>query len=440
MRSRAVSLPRSRCRSTACSEAGCAAASRNLSNPSIFPAVVFSSNLSRGMAVILAARIEVRPKPSGGSRIGETLFGEGGDNMHIFEKMAEYRYEQLVFCHDKSTGLRAVIAIHDTTLGPSLGGCRMWPYASEEMAVVDALRLARGMTYKAAASGLNLGGGKSVIIGDPKRDKSEALFRSFGRYVETLGGRYIVAEDVGISSEEIEHIRVETSHVAGVDITRGGSGDPSPLTALGVYEGIRACVEEVRGSDSLEGVTVAVQGLGHVGYHLCRLLYEAGARLMVADLNAAAVEGAVAAFGAKAVEPDEVLFVPCDVFAPCALGAVVNDETLPRFRCSIIAGSANNVLAEARHGEALAERAILYAPDYVINAGGLINVADELEGYSPERAKAKVEGIYAAVRDILHRAKAEGVPTSEAADRMAKDRIRDISRLRLIRVLPGVSG
>ncbi len=188
--------------------------------------------------------------------------------------------------------------------------------------------------------------------------------------METLGGRYIVAEDVGISPEEIEHIRVETSHVAGVDITRGGSGDPSPLTALGVYESIRACVEEAHGSGSLEGVSVAVQGLGHVGYHLCRLLHEAGARLVVADLNAAAVDGAVAEFGAKAVEPDEVLSAPCDVFAPCALGAVVNDETLPRFRCSIIAGSANNVLAEARHGEALAERGILYAPDYVINAAG----------------------------------------------------------------------
>jgi leucine dehydrogenase len=349
--------------------------------------------------------------------------------MHIFEKMAEYRYEQLVFCHDKSTGLRAVIAIHDTTLGPSLGGCRMWPYASEEEAVVDALRLARGMTYKAAASGLNLGGGKSVIIGDPKRDKSEALFRSFGRYVETLGGRYIVAEDVGISPEEIEHIRVETSHVAGVDITRGGSGDPSPLTALGVFEGIRACVAEARGSDALEGVAVAVQGLGHVGYHLCRLLHEAGARMMVADLNAAAVEGTVAEFGAKAVEPDEILFVPCDVFAPCALGAVVDDETLPRLRCSIIAGSANNVLAEARHGEALAERGILYAPDYVINAGGLINVADELEGYNRERATKRVMRIRDSVERIIAISKRDGVPTNVAADTLALERIAAISSM-----------
>ena len=270
--------------------------------------------------------------------------------MQVFEKLAEYRYEQLVFCHDKATGLRAIIAIHDTTLGPALGGCRMWPYATEEEAVVDVLRLARGMTYKAAASGLNLGGGKSVIFGDPNRDKSEALFRSFGRYIETLGGRYIVAEDVGTSTEDANYIRVETSHVVGVDVTRGGSGDPSPFTALGVRQGMRACAEEVFGTASLEGRTVAVQGLGHVGYHLCRLLDEEGARLIVTDLNAEAVERAAREFGAKPVEPDEILIMPCDIFAPCAMGAVVNDRTLPELRCLIIAGSANNVLHEARHG------------------------------------------------------------------------------------------
>src|ERR671933_1781340 len=304
-----------------------------------------------------------------------------GDGMQVFEKLAEYRYEQLVFCHDNATGLRCIIAIHDTTLGPALGGCRMWPYETEEEAVVDALRLARGMTYKAAASGLNLGGGKSVIFGDPDKDKSEALFRSFGRYIETLGGRYIVAEDVGTSTEDANFIRVETSHVVGVDVTRGGSGDPSPLTALGVLQGMRACVEEVFGTTSLEGRGVAVQGVGHVGYHLCRLLHEEGARLMVTDLEAEAVGRVVREFGAKPVEPDEILSMPCDIFAPCALGAVVNDKSLPELQCPIIAGSANNILLEARHGAALAERGILYAPDYVINAGGLINVADELEGY-----------------------------------------------------------
>ncbi len=349
--------------------------------------------------------------------------------MSIFEKLAEYRYEQLVFCHDKATGLRAIVAIHDTTLGPALGGCRMWPYATEEEAIVDALRLARGMTYKAAASGLDLGGGKSVIIGDPRRDKSEELFRSFGRYLETLGGRYIVAEDVGTSTEDMEYIRVETSHVVGVDVTHGGSGDPSPFTALGVLQGMRACVEEVFGDATLEGRTVAVQGLGHVGYHLCRLLDREGARLIVTDLRPEVVERAVLEFGAKAVQPDEILSTPCDVFAPCALGAVVDDDTLPHFRCSIIAGSANNVLQDARHGEALIERSILYAPDYVINAGGLINVADELEGYNETRATKRVMRIYESVKRIVAIARRDGVPTSVAADTSALERIAAISSI-----------
>jgi leucine dehydrogenase len=349
--------------------------------------------------------------------------------MQIFEKLAEYRYEQLVFCHDKSTGLRAIIAIHDTTLGPALGGCRMWSYETEDEAVVDALRLARGMTYKAAVSGLNLGGGKTVILGDPDKDKSEALFRSFGRYVETLGGRYIVAEDVGTSTEDISYIQVETSHVVGVDVTRGGSGDPSPLTALGVVQGMRACAEEVFGSPSLEGHTVAVQGLGHVGYHLCRLLHDEGANLVVADVDKDARERAVREFGAKPVEPDEILLTPCDILAPCALGAVVNDDTLPDFRCSIIAGSANNVLAESRHGEALAERDILYAPDYVINAGGLINVAEELEGYNEERAKRGVMRIYDSMKKVIAIARRDGVQTYVAADTLALDRISAISSI-----------
>ena len=349
--------------------------------------------------------------------------------MHIFEKLSEFRYKQLVFCHDKATGLRAIITIHDTTLGPALGGCRMWPYNTEDEAVTDVLRLARGTTYKAAASGLNLGGGKSVIFGDPDRDKTEALFRSFGRYVETLGGRYIAAEDVGTSTEDISHIQVETSHVVGVDVTRGGSGDPSPLTALGVMQGTRACAEEVFGSASLKDRSVAVQGLGHVGYHLCRLLHEDGANLVVTDLHPETVHRAAREFGAKPVEPDEILSIPCDVLAPCALGAVVNDETLPQFRCSIIAGSANNILAEPRHGEALAERGILYAPDYVINAGGLINVADELEGYNSERASKRVMRIYDSVKRIIDIAKRDGVPTHIAADTLALERIAAISSM-----------
>ncbi|HET7479430.1 MAG TPA: Glu/Leu/Phe/Val dehydrogenase [Rubrobacteraceae bacterium] len=349
--------------------------------------------------------------------------------MQVFEKLSEYRYEQLVFCHDKSTGLRAIIAIHDTTLGPALGGCRMYPYATEDEAVVDALRLARGMTYKAAASGLNLGGGKSVVIGDPHTDKSEALFRSLGRYVETLGGRYIVAEDVGISTSDISYIHVETSHVVGMDVTYGGSGDPSPFTALGVMQGMRACAEEVFGTDSLESRTVAVQGLGHVGYHLCRLLHEEGARLIVTDIEREAVERVAREFGAKVVEPDEIRTMPCDVFAPCAMGAVLNDATIPDLRCEIVAGSANNVLLEARHGEALADRGILYAPDYVINAGGLINVADELEGYNERRATRRVMRIKDRIRQIIAISKRDGVPTNVAADTLALERIAAISSM-----------
>jgi leucine dehydrogenase len=355
--------------------------------------------------------------------------GKETKNMQVFDKLAEYRYEQLVFCHDKATGLRAIIAIHDTTLGPALGGCRMYPYASEDDAVVDALRLARGMTYKAAASGLNLGGGKSVIIGDPDHDKSEELFRSFGRYLETLGGRYITAEDVGTSTEDMENIRIETSHVVGVDVTHGGSGDPSPFTALGVLHGMRACAEEVFGSSSLERRTVAVQGLGHVGYHLCRLLHDEGASLMITDLRTEIVELAVRAFGAKPVEADEILGMPCDILAPCAMGAVVNDESLPNFRCSIIAGSANNILLEARHGEALAQRGILYAPDYVINAGGLINVADELEGYNETRATKRVARIYDSMKKIIAIAERDCVPTNVAADTLALERIDAISSI-----------
>ena len=349
--------------------------------------------------------------------------------MQVFEKLAEYRYEQLVFCHDKATGLRAIIAIHDTTLGPALGGCRMYPYDTEEEAMVDVLRLARGMTYKAAASGLNLGGGKSVIIGDPRTDKSEALFRSFGRYIETLGGRYIVAEDVGTSTEDANFIRVETSHVVGVDVTRGGSGDPSPLTALGVLQGMRACTEEVFATTSLEGRTVAVQGVGHVGYHLCRLLHEDGANLIVTDVHEAALERVVGEFGAKAVDLDEILTIPCDIFAPCALGAVLNDATMPQLRCRIVAGSANNVLAESRHGEVLSERGILYAPDYVINAGGLINVADELEGYNERRAVKRVMRIEESIRRIIAISRRDGVPTNVAADTLALERIAAISSM-----------
>ena len=343
--------------------------------------------------------------------------------MEIFDLLGEHDYEQLVFCHDEESGLKAVIAIHDTTLGPALGGCRMYPYPGEREAVVDVLRLARGMTYKAAASGLPLGGGKSVIIGDPRTDKTGALFRAFGRYLERLGGCYIAAEDVGTSTDDIAYAALETSHVVGKDREHGGSGDPSPFTALGVEQGIRACLEEVYGSASPRGRTVAVQGLGHVGYHLCRLLHEDGASLIVSDVDEAAVARAVSEFGATPVAPGEIAAAECDIFAPCALGAVINDASLPALRCSVVAGSANNVLLEPRHGEALAERGILYAPDYIINAGGLINVAGELEGYDEERATDRVMDIYNSVQRIIEVSRRDNVATNVAADTFAAERL-----------------
>ena len=356
--------------------------------------------------------------------------------MGAFELMGG-EYEQVVYNHDPASGLKAIIAIHSTALGPALGGTRFYPYPSEEEALRDVLRLAKGMSYKAAAAGLDLGGGKAVIIGDPKRIKSEVLLRAHGRFVESLGGRYITAEDVGTFTSDMDVVGLETRFVTGKSVANGGAGDPSVMTALGVYKGMQAVAETLWKQHELAGRHVVVQGVGKVGYRLCRMLVEAGVRLTVADVDLDNVARAVNEFSADTIDPGKVHAVECDIFAPCAMGAVVNDDTLPELKCAAIAGSANNVLARPEHGYALRELGILYAPDYVINAGGLINVADELQGYSVERARAKVEGIFGALRDIFHRAKAEGLPTSEAADRMAKDRMRDISRLRLIRVLPG---
>lgn len=344
--------------------------------------------------------------------------------MKIFDHMSNGGYEQLVFCHDGETGLKAIIAIHDTTLGPALGGTRMWPYRSEEEAIVDVLRLARGMTYKAAVAGLSLGGGKAVIIGDPAVDKTEDLLRAYGRFVDTLKGRYITAEDVGTCQRDMDIIRRETEHVTGCDPARGGGGDPSPFTARGVLCGIKAAVKKRYGTVSLQGLTVAVQGLGNVGYNLCRLLAEEGARLVVTDINTRAVQKAAADLGAAAVSTDGIYEVQCDVFAPCALGAVVNDETLDRFKCAIIAGAANNVLAAEKHGDELRRRNILYVPDYVINAGGLINVADELIGYQRKRVEERVARVYNTVLEVLNIAECEGIPTHRAADLLAEQRIQ----------------
>ncbi|MEW6663224.1 MAG: Glu/Leu/Phe/Val dehydrogenase [Bacillota bacterium] len=337
--------------------------------------------------------------------------------------MELYNYENLVFGQDRESGLKAIIAIHDTTLGPALGGTRMWAYTSEEEAVRDVLRLARGMTYKAAVAGLDLGGGKAVIIGDSRKEKSEKLLRAYGRFVDTLKGKYITAEDVGTCQQDMDLIRQETAHVVGVDPAQGGSGDPSPFTALGVFHGMKAAAKFVYGSESLAGKRVAVQGVGHVGYHLCHLLADEGAELVITDINQALVEEAVREFGALAVLPQDIFSVQCDIFAPCALGAVINDQTIPHLKCRIVAGAANNVLAEEYHGEHLIEKGILYVPDFVINAGGLINVAEELHGYQRQRAIDKVVRIYDSVTEVLQVSKKETIPPFQAANRLAEERI-----------------
>ncbi|MBB4825670.1 leucine dehydrogenase [Sporosarcina luteola] len=349
--------------------------------------------------------------------------------MELFKYMEKYDYEQLVICQDEASGLKAIIAIHDTTLGPALGGTRMWTYASEEEAIEDALRLARGMTYKNAAAGLDLGGGKTVIIGDPKKDKNPELFRAFGRFIEGLNGRYITAEDVGTTEEDMDLIHLETDYVTGVS-DAGSSGNPSPVTAFGVYKGMKAAAKEAFGSDSLEGKTVAVQGVGNVAYALCEYLHEEGAKLIVTDINKDAVQRAVDAFGAVAVDTNEIYSQDADIFAPCALGAVINDETIPQLKAKVIAGSANNQLKNAEHGDMIHEMGIVYAPDYVINSGGVINVADELAGYNRERALKRVAGIYDTIEQIFAISKRDSIPTYVAADRLAEERIARVAKSR----------
>jgi leucine dehydrogenase len=333
-------------------------------------------------------------------------------------------FEQVQFCRDRQTGLSTIIAIHDTSLGPAAGGCRMWPYTSESEALRDVLRLARGMSLKSAMAELPLGGGKSVILGDPRHQKSPELLRAFGRFVESLGGRYLVAEDVGITVRDVEVIAGETRYAAGLSRGAGSSGDPSPLTAQGVHAGIRAAVAHRLGREDLRGLRVAVQGVGAVGFALCRMLHAEGASLVVADVSCQAVARAVECFGARALAPDEIVAADVDVFAPCALGAVIDDTSLPRIRAVIVAGSANNQLAEARHGDALHARGILYAPDYVINAGGIVNVACELAGsYDPDEALELVARIGPRLSALFAEADAKGEPPSRVADRMARARL-----------------
>lgn len=349
----------------------------------------------------------------------------------VFENMAYRDHEQVVFCYDRPTGLKAIIAIHNTALGPALGGCRMWPYATEEEALSDVLRLSRGMTYKASAAGLNLGGGKAVIIGDPKTGKSESMFREFGRFVHSLGGRYITAEDVGTSVHDIEWVRMETPYVTGIGRALGGSGDPSPMTAWGVYMGIQACTNWVYQTRSLSQFKIAIQGLGHTGYWLAKYLHDDGAQLFVTDIEEDLVKQVVEDFKAEAVAPDAIHDVDAEIFAPCALGGVVNDDTIDRLKCRIIAGAANNVLAEEeRHGPMLRQREILYAPDFVINSGGLINVANELEGYNRERAKRQIEKIYDVLMEIFEITKRDEIPTALAANLVAEQRIERMTHIK----------
>jgi leucine dehydrogenase len=351
--------------------------------------------------------------------------------MFTFDIIEEHGgHEEVILCTNKDVGLKAIIGIHNTTLGPALGGTRMWTYKNDEEALIDVLRLSKGMTYKAAAAGLNLGGGKAVIIGDPKKDKSEGLFRAFGRFIESLNGRYFTAEDVGTDVNDMEFINMETKYVTGIEIGHGGSGDPSPFTAHGVLMGIKACVKERYDSENLKGLKIAVQGVGNVGRHLVELLHKEGAELIITDSDTERLEKVAHEFKCKAVGVNDIYGVDAQIFSPCALGAVINDETIPKFKFEIIAGGSNNQLKEQRHGEVIREKGILYAPDYVINAGGLMNVYVELEGYSRERALSMTRGIYYNLRKVFAIAKAEQIPTNRAADRVAEDRIEKIGRVK----------
>lgn len=347
----------------------------------------------------------------------------------VIAQMTQYDHEQLLFCQDNATGLKAIVAVHDTTLGPALGGTRMWNYKNELEALNDVLRLSRGMSYKNAISGLNLGGGKAVIIGDSKTQKSEALFRRFGRFVDSLGGKYITAEDVGISPKDMTWVNMETNHVVGLP---GKSGDPSPVTAYGVYVGMKACVKAQTGNDSLAGKKVAVQGVGHVGEYLVKHLREEGAEIYITDIDQELLARISQENGATVVSPETIYDVDMDIYAPCALGATVNDQTLQRLKCSIIAGAANNQLGnEDIHGKIVMDRGILYAPDFMINAGGVINCYSEVKGLTAQWAMDKASEIYNTTLEIINRSNSEGIPTYAIANKMAEERIEAIGKVSL---------
>ncbi|MEO6851605.1 MAG: Glu/Leu/Phe/Val dehydrogenase [Mucilaginibacter sp.] len=352
-------------------------------------------------------------------------------NGSVFDQLNAFGHQKVVFCNDPDTGLKAIIAIHDTTLGPALGGTRMWAYKTEDEALNDVLRLSKSMTYKASIAGLNLGGGKAVIIGDSHKDKTEALLRKFGRFIKNLNGEFITAEEVGTNPKDMEYIRMETQHVMGVPESIGGSGDPSPITALGVFMGIKAAVKEFYGNDTLAGRSVMVHGIGHVGENLVRLLRDENAMVHVSDINDERAGQVAKKHGAHFVSNNNIFDADADIYSPCALGATINSQTIGKLKYSIIAGSANNQLEdEYVHGRALLEKGILFAPDYVINAGGVINCYSELMGFSKKRTMQLTENIYDATRHVLKLSKAENISTIEAANKIAEKRISDIKKVK----------
>lgn len=411
------------------------AVSENVS-PALAKSTKNSTTNGNGSALAAGAASGAASGASDATPINKAIASEAfsnGVSVELFDVIGERDHEQVVFCSDKASGLKAIIGIHNTTLGPALGGTRMWTYSSDHLALNDVLRLSRGMTYKAAVSGLNLGGGKAVIIGDPRTDKTEQLFRAFGRFVEGLGGRYITAEDVGTTLQEMVWVRSETKYVTGIPVELGGSGDPSPVTAFGTYVGIKACAAVRYGSDSLVGKRVVIQGAGHVAETLAKHLTEEHAHVTITDIYMEKAQAVAKATGADVVAPDTIFDVPCDIFAPCALGGIINPQTLDKLKCDIIAGAANNQLEnEERDAALLKSKGILFAPDYVINAGGLINVANELEGYQRTRALKMAEGIYDTLKTILLRAEAEDITTVQAANRVAEDRIRNVGSTKRI--------
>jgi glutamate dehydrogenase/leucine dehydrogenase len=369
------------------------------------------------------------------------LEGRLGASVDVFDRIGGDEYEQVVYCHDRSSGLRAIVAVHSTVLGPALGGTRFYPYASEAAALEDVLRLARGMTYKSSAAGLDLGGGKAVVLGDPSAAKTEALMRAYARFVDALGGRYITAEDVGTTQADMDMIRRETRWVTGVSRALGGSGDPSAATAYGVLYGMKAVARWLWNDAALAGRHIVISGVGKVGSNLVRHLIEERARVTVADVNQGAVDQAVRDFGVDSVAVEKAHAVECDVFSPCALGGVLNETTIPELRCQAVVGCANNQLADPGDADELQAAGILYAPDYVVNAGGVINIAEELgdAGYHRERAYAAVRRIFDTTTTVLTTAESEGITTAVAADRVAERRIAEVGRIHLIRTPGGQS-